>query len=72
MGPGLTHRRSLVHTNLLSTYSRLHSYAYHVRVMEKYQLLGPLYMADINNIYIIPSLPPYPLSDNVIMLLACE
>jgi len=40
--------------------------------MEKYQLLGPLYMADINNIYIIPSLPPYPLSDNVIMLLACE
>jgi hypothetical protein len=72
MGPDLTQRRSLVHIILLSRYSRLHSYAYHVTVMERYQLLGPIYTTDINNIYIILSLSPYPLSDNVITLLTRE
>jgi len=40
--------------------------------MEKYQLLGPLYTTDINNISIVLSISPYPLSDNVITLLTSE
>jgi len=39
--------------------------------MERYQLLGPLYTTDINNVCIFLLLSPYPLSDNI-TLLTCE